>query len=160
MIYEILYIVPSKFSDNEVDGAVERVASIFSKHGAEVKETKTLGKIKLAYPIKQVTHGTYILVFIESETEKVQAIDFDLKLAPEVLRHTMLKREKGIPSFSFNMVSYAAPLTPEGKRSSVVGLKNDKVQKAPSKKEADKISAQDLDKKLDEILESDIVADV
>ncbi len=158
MIYEILYIIPSKYSDTEVDGVVEKVSKIFSKHNSEIKKTNNIGKIKLAYPIDRVTHGTYILMYAEIESKVVVDIDADFKLSEEVLRHTILKREKGIPLFEFNMTSYEAPLTPEGKRNTDPRRKSETIQKTV--KEESKLSVKELDKKLDEILESDIVADV
>lgn len=153
-----MYIVPSKFSDSEVDGAVKTVSGLFEKHGAKVEKTENLGKIKLAYPIKKVGYGTYLLAFIDVAGENVLAIDQELRLADEVLRHMIVKREKGIPSETFTISSYTAPITSEGKRAK----KGEEKKEAPKTQEAteEKLSTKELDKKLDEILESDIVSEV
>lgn len=159
MIYEVMYILPSKYSDSEIEGVNTIVAGLFSKHGAKIEKTDNLGKVKFAYPIKKVTHGTYMLTFIEAEGESLANIDKELKLSDEVLRHIIVKREKGIPTSVFPLTSYIAPLTSEGKRANVKPVVKDR-PKPQTKVDGKKLSTAELDKKLDDILESDIVSDV
>ncbi|MBU4315507.1 30S ribosomal protein S6 [Patescibacteria group bacterium] len=155
MIYEILYIIPSKFSDSEIDGVTERVAKSLQTAGAQVQETKNLGKLKLAYPIKKVRHGTYILTYIEHDGSNLQKIDQDFRLSEDILRHSVLKRPEGIPSMTFTPTSYQEPLSPEGKRTAV--KKEPRAKKAQSPVIAtEKLGAEDLDKQLNDILDSDL----
>jgi small subunit ribosomal protein S6 len=157
MIYEIMYIIPSKYSDSEIEGVNKTVAGFFEKHGAKVEQTKNLGKLKFAYPIKKVTHGTYILAFIEAEGSAIDPIDQELRLSDEVLRHITIKREKGIPTHEFTLSAYVAPLTPEGQRTRTkVEASKPKVQ--PKVEAAEPLSEKQLDEKLDEILDDDKVS--
>ena len=159
MIYEFLYIVPSNFSDTEIDGVAKNVTALLEKAGAKIEKTENLGKIKLAYPINKVRHGTYILSYVSFEDKSVLAkLDTDLKHMDEVLRHVLIKREGGIPAHQVTLTSYQEPLTPEGKRAAAqVERPPVKQQEAPSE---EKMSVADLDKKLDEILDSDITNNV
>ncbi len=159
MIYEIMYIVPSKFSDSEITTVQQTVDSLFKKHGAEIKKVENLGKLKFAYPIKTFTHGTYLLTYIEVEGTNVAAIDQELRLAPEVLRHLIVKREKGIPTFAYQMTAYQPPLSPEGKR---MNKKGGVEKTTPVKLETvnDDATPEQIDEKLDEILDGAIVEDV
>ena len=160
MIYEVMYVIPSKFSDTEIDGITAKVGTLFAKHGAKVEKTDNLGKIKLAYPIKKERYGTYMLAFIDMEGEKLEKLDQDLRLSDEVLRHVMVKRAKGVPVTYHVPESYVAPLTPEGKRSAAKPVVKDTPKQAPQAESKEKLSTEELDKKLDEILDSDITSDV
>ena len=154
MIYEILYIIPSKFSDSEIDGVIERTTKSLEDAGAQVQQTKNLGKIKLAYPIKKVTHGTYVLSYFEHDGSNLKKINQDFRLSDDVLRHTVVKHEDGIPSGEVSLTSYQEPLSPEGKRTAP--KKEKKVQVAQKPADESKMSVDDLDKQLDEILDSDL----
>ncbi len=154
MIYEILYIIPSKFSDSEIDGVIERTSKSLEDAGTKVEQTQNLGKIKLAYPIKKVTHGTYVLSYFEHDGSNLQKIDQNFRLSDDVLRHTIVKHEEGIPTGDFKLSAYQEPLTPEGKRTAP--KKEKKVQVAQKPSDESKMSVDDLDKQLDEILDSDL----
>lgn len=153
MIYELMYIIPSKFSDSEIDGVINKVAGVLEKHGAKVEQSQNLGKIKFAYPIAKVRHGTYVLSYIEAQAESVSKIEKDLRLTDEVLRHLLVKREDGIPTakYQFKPGSYQEPLDAEGKR--VIARK----PRTPKQAEpSERFSTEELDKRLDEILEKDL----
>lgn len=155
MIYEIMYIIPSKYSDSEIEGITETVNGLYKKHGAEVKETRNLGKLKFAYTIKGFTHGTYILSFVEAEGDAVAKIDQELRLADEVLRHITVKREKGIPEYDITLVQYQDPITPTGKR---IGHEDAPEAKATNAvDEPSDINLDEINEKLDEMLEDDTV---
>ncbi len=157
MIYEILYIIPSKFSDTEIDGVRAAITGRMEAAGAKIEKTENLGKLKLAYTVKKFSHGTYILVFVDAASEAMAKIDQDLRLADEVLRYTIVKRPQGIPKTIPMPSSYVAPLTSEGKRTAGAAGKKELAKvaapMAPAAVAAEPISAEELDKKLDEILD-------
>lgn len=153
MIYEILYIIPSKFSDSEIDGVIEQKTKALEAADAKVQQTKNLGKIKLAYPIKKVTHGTYVLSYFEHDGSNLKKIDQDFRLADDILRHMVLSRPEGIPSTMPSLTSYQEPLSPEGKRTTP---KKEKKVRVAAPTEETKMSVDELDKQLDEILDSDL----
>lgn len=161
MIYEIMSIIPSKFSDSEIDGVVTNIEALFTAAGAKIEKTTNLGKIKLAYPIDHIRFGTYILTYITVDGEKVQKIDQDLRLSDDVLRHIIVARPEGIPAATFRMASYLPPLTPEGRRSSEreERPRQERTTEAASAEKA-KMSTAELNDKLDQILDSDIMKNI
>jgi small subunit ribosomal protein S6 len=156
MIYEILYIIPSKFSDSEIDGVTERVNKALEDAGAKVQNTKNLGKIKLAYPVKKVRHGTYVLSYVEHDGSNLGKIEQFMRLSDDVLRHTIVKRPQGIPTMNFALTSYQEPLSPEGKRNIAKKDVRQKKTKPAEPEIVEKMTVGDLDKQLDEILDSDL----
>jgi small subunit ribosomal protein S6 len=166
--YELLYIVSSQYTDQEVTGIQKLVSELLVKNGGKVVSEKNLGKIKLAYPIQKQRHGSYILTYFDAESETVKETNRLLGLMDEVLRHTMLIRPEGSESRTFEISSYVAPLSDEGKRVETIVRprpstpkpvkKEELAPPAPSadSTEESKMSIAELDQKLDKILEGDI----
>lgn len=159
MIYELLYILPSQYSETEIEGIVKKVSALVEKVGAKVEKSETLGKIKLAYPINKMRHGTYILSYISIENkEGLVKLETDLKHSDEVMRHILVRREEGIPVHPVRLTSYQAPLNSEGKRTATAEVPKQVQKKETASKE--KLSTKELDKQLDDILENDITEKV
>lgn len=160
MIYEILTIVPAKFADTEIDGIAERVAKMLENDGLKIERTENLGKLKLAYAVDHVRYGTYVLFYVSAEnTDVLKKVDTDLRLADEVLRHMIVAHPDGIPARTPHPTSYVPPLTSEGRRASEKSDDRPKAQK-PAAAEEKPMSVVELDKKLDEILDSDIMKSI
>ncbi len=90
-MYELLYIVPTPFTENDLDKIAKQTNEIISSLGGKITKEKNLGNRKLAYPIKQIHRGFYLLVNFEIAGEKIQVLDQKLKLTPEILRHIIIK---------------------------------------------------------------------
>ena len=170
--YELLYIVPTQYADDEIAGVQKNVQAFIEKHGGKTVTEKNLGKIRLAYPIKKVSHGTYVLNYFDAEPTAITNLDRDLRLSDEVLRHTILTRPAGALEKTFEISSYVAPLSDEARaqRRDTRPVKRTSGQVAPSieptadlapapsatsAQEAN-MTMEELDKKLDEILEDDL----
>lgn len=160
MIYEILTIIPAKFADTEVDAVAERVAKMLENDGLTIERTENLGKLKLAYPIDHQRYGTYVLFYAATENgDALKKVDSDLRLSDDVLRHMVVAHKDGIPAHTPRPTSYVPPLTSEGRRSSEKSDDRPKVGKAAATEEKP-MSVVELDKKLDEILDSDIMKSI
>lgn len=165
--YELLYIVSSQYTDKEVEGIQKLVLDLLEKDGGKVVSQQNLGKIKLAYTIKKQRHGTYILVYFDAEPNTVKETNRLIGLMDEVLRHTMLARPNGVEERKFEISSYIAPLSEEGKRVDIRPTKAVSTKTAPQEELApptpssntareSTMSIEELDEKLDKILEGDI----
>ncbi len=100
--YELLYIIPATFTDEDVGKVEGNVKALLEKHGAMIDSTARLGKFRLAYPIKHVRHGHYVRVRVTADTSTVSAIDASLRISNEVLRHLILRAdEAGGEKFDF-----------------------------------------------------------
>lgn len=169
--YELLYIVGTQFTDQEIADIASKIDAMLTEAGANVLKTQNLGKIKLAYPIKKIRHGSYILTYFDAESSTVSDLNRRLSLREEMLRHTLLERPADALERTFELTSYVAPLSEEAKPE-----KEMKRVPAPAKtfKKADEllpspapVSVQDssmtmeeLDQKLDKILEGDIAENI
>jgi small subunit ribosomal protein S6 len=165
--YELLYIVGTQYTDPEVAEIQTKIAALLEKTGAQILRNENLGKIRLAYAINKTRHGSYILVHFDADPSTIQAMNRQLELTDEVVRHTILSRAPGAEQKKVELISYVAPLSEEGKRpenkpapyreKSVVHTRA--VEEVPLQAPvvAEKtMTIEELDKKLDEILEDDL----
>lgn len=159
--YELLYIVPTQYTDAEVGEIQGRVQAQLEKLGAKILRNEMIGKIRLAYIIKKARHGSYVLVHFDAEPSVIKDFNRSLELNDEIIRHTLLTREPGAENKKFELTAYVPPLSDEGKR---VEQKPALVREKPAHVEAAvpmdaaeaNMSIEELDKKLDEILEDDM----
>ncbi|PIY78629.1 MAG: 30S ribosomal protein S6, partial [Parcubacteria group bacterium CG_4_10_14_0_8_um_filter_35_7] len=50
MHYELLYIIPAKYSEKELQPVINQVIPLIKKAGGEILRDDNLGRKKLAYP--------------------------------------------------------------------------------------------------------------
>jgi small subunit ribosomal protein S6 len=104
--YELLYIIPTTFTDEEVGTVEQKIAALFTKVGATIDSTRRLGKFRLAYTIKTQRHGHYVLVMFTAEHGTVAKLDELLRITPEVLRHLIIRAEEGGEEAKFDLVQF------------------------------------------------------
>jgi len=103
--YELLYIISSFFTDDEL-GAVEgRVKALLEKYGATVSMMTRLGKFRFAYPIKHQRHGHYVLVRFSADTQAIRQIDEALRISTDVLRHLIVLADE-VGNEKFDLVQF------------------------------------------------------
>lgn len=104
--YELLYIIPTTFTDDEAGEIETRVSGLISKVGATAESTQRLGKLRLAYPVKDQRHGYYVLVMISAEPSAVAKLDMQLRITPEVLRHLILSAEEAGSEAKYELIAF------------------------------------------------------
>lgn len=167
IIYELLYIIAGQYTDSEIDGVRDIVIKMIEKEGGSVSRHENLGKIKLAYPIQGMRHGTYVIVHIEIEPDGLKNLDGKLRLGDDVLRHQFVIIPESARKRKYQINSYVPPLSEEARQQKREIKKSPvpkKVMPAPiappvlAKVEdtTPAMSMEELDKKLDKILEGDV----
>ncbi len=104
--YELLYIIPTTFTDEEAGEIESRVSGLAAKVGATVESTTRLGKYRLAYPIKNQRHGYYVMAMLAAEPSVVAKMDAQLRITPEVLRHLILSAEEAGSEAKYELVQF------------------------------------------------------
>ncbi|MDA2935805.1 30S ribosomal protein S6 [Patescibacteria group bacterium AH-259-L05] len=86
-MYELLYIVPAPYTEKDLGGISQKIKKIISDLEGTITHEKILGGKKLAYPIKSIHRGFYLLVRFDINAKKINELNQKLKLTSEVLRH-------------------------------------------------------------------------
>lgn len=161
--YEILFIIPNKFTEDEAKKISVKIEKIINDDGGKVTFSEFWGKKKLAYKIKNNEYGYYSLCEFDLTKENLAKIDKDLRLSTEILRHQIvikktkteeeLKREEVIRA---KIDSKKDKVAKEERIAEKKEYKKDEkltsVQKVKTVKSAD---LKDLDEKLEGILNAD-----
>lgn len=143
--YELLYIIPGRYTEEEMEGIAAKISELVKKHGGEITVTDNLGPKKLSYPIANVQTGNYLVIEFNAEPERIKELDGELKLTPEVLRYQVAQKR----------VKTQAEIDKEKARQERMAEKSEETK--AKAEPAPKVSIEELDKKLGEILEGDII---
>jgi len=145
-----LFILSPNTTDEQVEETNQTVMELIKKNNGAVIMEEKLGKRKLSYPIKKVRHGfylNYVLDLSNVNSEQLKKMWQELKQNINILRFEFSKyQENKITAKKERGVVIVSDFKKETDYS--ILQKN--------KKEA-KISLDDLDKKLDDLLESESV---
>jgi len=140
LMYELTYIINPNLSDAEVAAQADKVRSFINELGGEIKTERIMEKRKLAYPVKKQGFGFYVTAEFNLGPENVIELEKKIGLEQSILRHLLLIKKiiKEVPrkprSFKPREKPGGIPIKP-----------------APEKME--KVKIEEIDKKLEEILE-------
>lgn len=97
--YDLLYIVPNKYTENEIPQIMKTINDLIVKRNGKVVKEVNYGKRRLAYPVKHNHYGFYILDRIEAQGKDIQTLNGDLRVQDEVLRHLITEalKEGAVP---------------------------------------------------------------
>lgn len=171
--YELLYIIPVKYTADELPAVTERVRGILTEHGCQITHEDSLGKRKLAYPIARVFHGYYMITECNLARAAVAKLNVALRLAPEVLRHLfisrpertaaeLVKEKEQRDAATAAAAARQAQRTGESESPVVTATPHTDIQSrasvaAPVTTDDGKVSLEELDKKLDELIDETIL---
>lgn len=88
--YELMYILSSAVSDNDVPTVSTEVDKFLTDNGASILSLEMLGKKKLAYPIKKTRNGFYVLESFNMEGPKLQGLDNKLRSMEPIIRYLVV----------------------------------------------------------------------
>ncbi len=156
--YELMYIIPLKVGQDDNNDTQQKVHDMLTGEGANITMEENLGKRKLAYAINHVRHGTYVVAEFDLEPEKLAKVQSWLSLSGEVLRSQLITKKVKTPEQLAREQALQEKLMKKQ-------LKLNESQKAEAAKSDESVSGHtmapaelaDLDKKLEEILEQEVV---
>jgi len=91
--YEILFIIPNKFTEDETKLVIEKIKKVISVNDGQITHNEYWGKKKLAYSINHDNYGYYGLFEFDLEGKNLAKINKDLRLSTDVLRHQIVKKK-------------------------------------------------------------------
>lgn len=153
--YEIMFIVPNKFTEDEAKTIIGRVEKMITEAEGKIAYSEYWGKKKLAYEIKHNAYGYYQLYQFDLAGKDLLKIDTDLRLSHEILRHQILSVTAKTPEELAK--AKAAREKMEAKREEEEAAKKEaaKPTKKVTPKEENRAELKDLDEKLEGILKAD-----
>jgi len=89
--YELVVIFPVEESQHK-EGR-EKLLTDLSSHGVEIVKTDEIGEKDLAYEIKKLRRGRYVLYTVKADPAKIVNLDKIFKLNPNLLKYLFVNIE-------------------------------------------------------------------
>lgn len=169
MQYELFYLVGAS-KESELDNIKKEVQAIVTEQGGVFSEKETQEKRRLSYMVKKENHGIYIARRFElEETQNLQEIIAKLNLNSNILRFVLSKANE-LPALqskeermnevakkeSNQKMREATKPAAKKEEAPVKKVAEEKIIEKPVEekleKESGKLTDDDIDKKLEEIL--------
>lgn len=90
--YEILYIVRPELDDDQLQSAVGSVNKLIENLGGMSLKTDVWGRRRLAYEVKRIREGQYVLTDFQIEPARVPEMEATLKISDTVFRHLIVRK--------------------------------------------------------------------
>ncbi|MGE5550999.1 MAG: 30S ribosomal protein S6 [Bacteroidota bacterium] len=92
--YEVLYVLNPNLEEEAIDASIARFEEAIVKAGGTVVKTDKWGKRRLAYEIKDLLEGFYVLTTFQAPNETSQELDRLMRIADEVIRHLIVNLDE------------------------------------------------------------------
>jgi len=152
--YEILFIIPNKFTDDEAKTVMSKIEKIITDNEGTITSQAYWGKKKLAYEIKGNAYGYYGLLEFDLEGKLLAKIDQNLRLSTEVLRHQIIIKKTKSQEKIAKDEKIRAKIDSKKAEAEKKQTENTLAASMPAKKET-KVDLKDLDEKLEDIINAD-----
>ncbi len=89
--YELVIIISPEVADDAIDPIVNNYTQYITGRGGEMGEVAKWGRKKLAYPIKHVMEGNYILMKFKMDPSASKDLETNLKISEKIIRYLLIK---------------------------------------------------------------------
>jgi len=157
MRYELFYLIGAS-READAEKIKEDIMKMVTEADGVFEEKETIEKRRMAYQIKHETHGIYIAQRFELDTEKISELSKKINLYPNLIRF-IISRADELPELKSKeeRISESAaksiPVKEPEKKAEVVAKKEESKDEIKKEEKVEKPSSDDdIDKKLEEIL--------
>jgi small subunit ribosomal protein S6 len=89
--YEIMVILDAGLDDDVIRAAIDKATALIVSEGGNVGRVDRWGQRRFAYEINHRSEGYYALIEATAEPAVMAALDRELGLADEVVRHKVIR---------------------------------------------------------------------
>lgn len=175
--YELLSVLPGTLTEEEAQNIAAQVKETIEKNGGKDVTLEYSGKSRLAYPMKHIRYGYFFISTFVAEESDARTIQDKIRFINNILRFIckiykpsekvgLVFGENSVSSSEETMMVHSSSeATPEVYTAPTVEAAPEKEaqkEEAPVEEVAnvepskDQISMEEIDQKLDELLEKDI----
>lgn len=155
--YELLYIIPLRYTDEENIKVTQEVDDLIKKYKGSIIKTSILGKRKLAYEINHVHNGYYVAThFNMKDGRGILGLtkELNLKLNDNILRFQIVKTTLDLDEDKYKIMFGKKA---QDEQESIVTISNEEKVEVEKKRKTTKkeINQEELNKKIEEIMDDD-----
>ena len=95
--YEILYIARPELDEEALQQAIASVNSLIESLGGGVQKTDVWGRRRLAYEVRHLREGQYVLTDFQFDAANVPELEAALRISDTVFRHLVVRKPEPRP---------------------------------------------------------------
>ena len=88
--YEMVYIINPNVPEEDLEGVIDRLSQFITSKGGEVSEVDKWGRRRLAYPIKHLLEGYYVLIRFTMNPAWSSDLEASILISDDILRHLLV----------------------------------------------------------------------
>lgn len=88
--YELVFIVHPDLDETAFNEVVEHVRGWVTNAGGQIQKVDVWGKRKLAYPIRKVNEGQYVLMEAQLEAAAIAELERNLRFQEPIMRFSLV----------------------------------------------------------------------
>ena len=92
--YEVVFVLRPDLDEEKNTGVIEKFKTLIESHGGEVVKLDKWGKRRLAYEIKDLKEGFYVLIQMNADSKVATELSRVFKITDEVLRHMIVREDE------------------------------------------------------------------
>jgi small subunit ribosomal protein S6 len=93
-LYEGMFLVDSAKAASDWDGINEAIKRILDRAKAEIVSMRKWDDRRLAYDIRGVSRGTYLLCYFRADGKQIEGIEKAVQLSEKIIRVLILKTDQ------------------------------------------------------------------
>jgi small subunit ribosomal protein S6 len=153
--YDLSVLLNGTNTEEQNNETTKIIEGLINKFEGKIIDSEEPLKRRLAYVIKKVRNGVYLGFHFEMDTKKISDLNKEFLLAPEILRFQILKL---IPVKKVAKKPRIKPIETKEEKTEKVPTEQPTVPEVKEEKVEDKkIDMEDLNKKLDAIIDTDSI---
>ncbi len=91
--YELVIIISPEVADDALEPMINNVTQSITGKGGTVGEVARWGRKKLAYPIKHLMEGNYVLIKFKLDPSDNKELETNLKISEKIIRYLLIKMD-------------------------------------------------------------------
>ncbi len=89
--YELVFIIHPEVADDALDPVINNITQYITGKNGTVVEVARWGRKRLAYPIKHVMEGNYVLIKFKLDPAANKELETNLKISEKIIRYLLIK---------------------------------------------------------------------
>ena len=90
--YELMFIVHPDLDETALTDTVKRVSSWITDEGGAINKIDMMGKRQLAYPIRKLRQGQYVLLHVSMDPKRGATLERNLRFLEPVMRFILVAK--------------------------------------------------------------------
>ena len=91
--YELMFVVHPDLDETALTDLIKRVSSWITDEGGTIVKTDVWGKRQLAYPIRKVNQGQYVLINMTQDPKAGAKLERNLRFLEPVMRFMLVAKQ-------------------------------------------------------------------